>query len=346
MNELALVTGGIAMHFASLARRHATAFAALALAAFAAVPAFAQPAAQWPDRPVRLLVTVGAGGAADTLSRNLSNGFAQFANGQPLIVENRPGAGGTIAAAAVAREKPDGYTLFLAEVGPNAVSHTLRQAALRPAHRLHADHPRGQPAGGRADPADTALYDAGRIHRRGETAAGQVQLRLGGPGQLDASVHGLPQQPGRDRPGQRRLSLGRGNADGAAEERSRHRDHHRSRPRSARSGKARFARLPASRCGRCRNCRTRRRSARRYPASTSPFGTASPGRPAWIRRWSTRINGIFNQVLQVPAVRYGDHASAQAADIVGGTPQQFDAFIKSELKRWPEVVKAAGIKPE
>ena len=35
----------------------------------------------------------------------------------------------------------------------------------------------------------------------------------------------------------------------------------------------------------------------------------------------------------------------QAADIVGGTPQQFDAFIKSELKRWPEVVKSAGIKP-
>src|SRR5437867_9710257 len=94
---------------------------ALALAAFSGMPALAQSAAQWPDRPVRLLVPVGAGGAADTLSRNLSNGFSQFANGQPLIVENRPGAGGTLAAAAVAREKPDGYTLFLADVGPNAV---------------------------------------------------------------------------------------------------------------------------------------------------------------------------------------------------------------------------------
>src|SRR3954468_24342883 len=113
------------MHFASPARRHATALAALALAAFAAVPTLAQPAAQWPDRPVRLLVTVGAGGAADTLARNLANGFAVYANGQPLIVENRPGPGGTIAAATVAREKPDGYTLFLAEVGPNAVSHVL-----------------------------------------------------------------------------------------------------------------------------------------------------------------------------------------------------------------------------
>jgi tripartite-type tricarboxylate transporter receptor subunit TctC len=55
-----------------------------------------------------------------------------------------------------------------------------------------------------------------------------------------------------------------------------------------------------------------------------------------------RINGIFNQVLQVPAVRAAI-TGAQAAEIVGGTPQQFDAFIKSELKRWPEVVKAAGI---
>ena len=58
-----------------------------------------------------------------------------------------------------------------------------------------------------------------------------------------------------------------------------------------------------------------------------------------------RINGIFNQVLQVPAVRSAI-TQAQAADIVGGSAQQFDAFIKSELQRWPEVVKAAGIKSE
>ena len=120
------------MHFANLARHPIIGVAAFVATAFAAVPALAQSAAQWPDRPVRLLVTVGAGGAADTLSRNLSNGFAQFANGQPLIVENRPGAGGTIAAAAVAREKPDGYTLFLAEVGPNAVSHTLAKLSYDP----------------------------------------------------------------------------------------------------------------------------------------------------------------------------------------------------------------------
>ena len=77
-----------------------------------------QTVTQWPDRPVRLLVTVGAGGAADTLSRNLSQGFPQFANGQPLIVENRPGAGGTIAAAAVARENRMAITFSSRKSGP------------------------------------------------------------------------------------------------------------------------------------------------------------------------------------------------------------------------------------
>ncbi len=71
--------------------------APLCIAATASVAAPALAQSTWPDRPVRLVVPVGAGGAADTLARNLSNGFQQFANGQPLIVENRPGGGGTTA---------------------------------------------------------------------------------------------------------------------------------------------------------------------------------------------------------------------------------------------------------
>lgn len=58
-----------------------------------------------------------------------------------------------------------------------------------------------------------------------------------------------------------------------------------------------------------------------------------------------RINAVFNQVLQSPQVRTAI-TEGQSADIIGGTPQQFDAFIKEELKRWPEVVRAAGIKSE
>ena len=60
---------------------------------------------------------------------------------------------------------------------------------------------------------------------------------------------------------------------------------------------------------------------------------------------AARINGIFNQVLQAEAVRNAI-SQGQAAEAVGGSAAQFDALIKSELKRWPEVVKSAGIKAE
>ena len=58
-----------------------------------------------------------------------------------------------------------------------------------------------------------------------------------------------------------------------------------------------------------------------------------------------RINAVFNQVLESPAVRDAINVS-QAAEAVGGSAAQFDALIKAELKRWPEVAKAAGMKPE
>ncbi|WP_439599032.1 Bug family tripartite tricarboxylate transporter substrate binding protein [Falsiroseomonas sp.] len=83
----------------------------------------AQPA--WPDRPIRLIVPFGAGGAIDTLSRTVASKFAEVTGGQTLVVENRPGAGGTIAGAAVARERPDGLTLMMADIGANAIGKEL-----------------------------------------------------------------------------------------------------------------------------------------------------------------------------------------------------------------------------
>ncbi|MFH5924447.1 Bug family tripartite tricarboxylate transporter substrate binding protein [Roseomonas xinghualingensis] len=98
-----------------------------ALMAGLAVPGLArgQSPASWPDRPVRLVVPFGAGGAIDTLSRTVAQRFSEFAGGQTLVVENRSGAGGTVGGAYVAREKPDGYTLMMADVGSNAIGKLL-----------------------------------------------------------------------------------------------------------------------------------------------------------------------------------------------------------------------------
>ena len=318
--------------------------ALLVLAASITAPALSQPAAKWPERPVRLVVTVGAGGAADTLSRNLSSGFAKFANGQPLVVENRPGAGGTIAATTVAREKPDGYTLFLAEVGPNAVSHTLMKLSYDP-------HTAFTPIIHAANlPAVVLVRGTLPYKTLDEFVAAAKQQ----PGKFNYASAGignwthlfmayLNRQAGIDQTNviyksgaEMLLALIRGDADTAII------------TVSTSLGQVRDGKVRAL-------AGTSARPMSQLP-DVPPAAKALPGFEVTV--WHgivgpagmdaalvSRINGVFNQVLQDPAVNKAITVS-QEADIIGGTPQQFDAFIKSELKRWPEVVRAAGIKAE
>ena len=87
--------------------------------------ALAHPArAAWPDRPVRIVVSFTAGGTTDIIARIVGNLLAERW-GQPVVIENRPGAGGNIGTEYVARSAPDGYTLLVASVGPLAVNGSL-----------------------------------------------------------------------------------------------------------------------------------------------------------------------------------------------------------------------------
>jgi tripartite-type tricarboxylate transporter receptor subunit TctC len=78
----------------------------------------------WPAKPIRLIVPFAAGGSADTLGRVFAQALSQTL-GQPVYVENRPGAGGVVASAQVARAEPDGYTLVVSGVASHAIAPAL-----------------------------------------------------------------------------------------------------------------------------------------------------------------------------------------------------------------------------
>jgi tripartite-type tricarboxylate transporter receptor subunit TctC len=120
------------MTILSLRRRLARATAALCL--LAALPAaFAQ--APWPTRPIRLVVGFAPGGGTDVMARALAQALTETL-GQPVVVDNKPGASGNIGAGEVVRAAPDGYTILLAPTSFQTVNPSLFKAPFDPAKDL------------------------------------------------------------------------------------------------------------------------------------------------------------------------------------------------------------------
>ena len=104
-------------------RRVVLAFGACAVTALAAAQGF-------PSRPIRVVVPTTAGGVPDVLARAVGQRMAESL-GQPVVVENRAGAGGILAAEAVLKSPADGHTLFLGDTGNYAVSAALKLSDVR-----------------------------------------------------------------------------------------------------------------------------------------------------------------------------------------------------------------------
>ncbi len=99
-----------------LARRRSVLKAFTAGAAAIALPSFAA----WPDRPIKIVVTFPAGGASDIVARVMAEQLAQKL-GQAVVVDNRPGAGGSVGGTVVAQAPADGYTLMLSNSTPISI---------------------------------------------------------------------------------------------------------------------------------------------------------------------------------------------------------------------------------
>lgn len=108
-----------------LKRAAALALAPLMLATLAPVQAQAQA---WPTKPIRLIVPWVSGGAAEVMARTVTTRMAETL-GQPIVIETRSGANGTIGTGYVATSPPDGYTLLLSHMGPTAISPALQKVS-------------------------------------------------------------------------------------------------------------------------------------------------------------------------------------------------------------------------
>lgn len=101
-------------------KKHAARILIIAVFCISNVGMVLAQAQDWPKKPVRLIVAFPPGGAVDTIGRDIARELSALW-GQPVLIDNKPGAGGVIAADATAKAAPDGYTLFLATDGINVV---------------------------------------------------------------------------------------------------------------------------------------------------------------------------------------------------------------------------------
>jgi tripartite-type tricarboxylate transporter receptor subunit TctC len=314
------------------------------LLALAIVPPAPAPAQDYPSRPITLVVPVPPGGAADFIGRTIGAKLAD-ALGQPVVIANRGGAGGTIATAGVAKAEPDGYTLLLASITTHGIG-----------PHLYANLP-----------YDSARDFAPVIFLANFPLIMTVNADL--PARSVADVVTLA----KSRPGGLAFaSSGNGGAPHLAGELLKsltgaellHVPYRGSGPAVIDVVAGRVAimfdgvpsLLPFILAGKLRPLAAA--SLARNPVLPELptfaelgyggmdislwFGMVVPvATPQPIVR---RLNAELDKILAMPDIRKG--FTDQGAELGGGTPERFGEFMRAESARWLAVVKQAGIKPE
>ena len=314
---------------------------ALSAALFLVAPLAA--AQTYPGKPVRIIIPSSTGGAVDGLARIVAQ--ISPALGQQVIADNRPGANGMIGMELAAKAPPDGHTIVLGFLGPLAVSPSLvRKMTYDPvrdfapitmvaaAPLLVAAHP-SVPARSVRELTQLAKSRPGQVtYGTGGTGTGghltmelfrlttgadvlHVPYRGVGPALIDVLGGQISLMVASPISAQPHVKAGR--LRGIAVTGAQRSPALSEVPTMIESGLPRFE-------------------------STTWFGVLAPaGTPPAV---VSRLHGEIVKVLQQPAVR--EQIMSLGADPSGSTPEEFGAYIKSEIAKWAKVVKAADIKPE
>ena len=314
-----------------------------AMMAFLAL-AGAASAQTYPSKPIRIVVGVPPGGATDIVARLVGQKMGEQ-TGQTVVIDNRGGAGGNIGAELVAKSAPDGYTLFLATIGTMTINpwlyknmpfDTLRDFAaisqLTSMPQVLVVHPsvpakstKELIAYAKANPGKLNFASGGSgtaIHLAGElfkTMAGVDMVHVAYKGAAPAMTDLLS--------GQVSLMF----------------DQILSAFPHVKSGKLRaLAVTTEKRSPAAPELPTIAEAALPGYAVTTWHGLLAPaGTP---RPVVQRLNAEAVKALQAPDLR--ERFASQGVDPVSSTPEQFAAFMKTELEKWRKVMAAAGTKLE
>lgn len=311
-----------------------------AIAAYAASACLTAGAQEWPAKPIRLIVPFPAGGGTDIIGRVVGNKLADQLK-QPVIIENKPGAGGNLGVDAAAKSAPDGYTMVLGQTSNLAINPSLYKSLpydpLKDlmAVALIADAPLvlvvAQDskfktlaeiiAAAKAKPDSLTFGSPGSgtvAHLSGEilqTAAGvkfshipykgaaqALQDLMGG--RIDLYMSSVPSALAQIKGGKLRAI--------------------------AVSAPSRSAALP--------DVPTVTESGIKGVEAATWFGILVPARTD--AKIVERLNKELNIALQAPEVR--EKIAAEGGGPLGGSAEKFDALLKAELPMWAKVVKDSG----
>jgi tripartite-type tricarboxylate transporter receptor subunit TctC len=310
----------------------------IACALLAATSAGAQA---WPEKPLRFVMSAPAGSSIDVLGRTIADKLKDRL-GQPVVVDNKPAAGGTVATDEVAKAAPDGYTMVLAFNGPLSITPLLRKVPYDVAKDLAPVITTSSQPNVLAVNAQLPVKDVKELVAYAKANPGKLNYASVGPGS-SSHLNGelLKSLAG--------IDIVHVPFNGS--------------PRAVTStvqGETQmiFAVMqplqPQIQAGKLRALAVT--TAKRFPLLPDLPTLAESGYPTFVAlAWNgvlvpagtpkpviARLNAEINAILKQPDVV--QKMNAAGFDLVGGTPEEFGALIRAESEKWAPVIKSANIK--
>lgn len=309
--------------------------------ALLALPRPARAQAAYPDKPITWICPYAAGGNADSRSRQVAKAMGALL-GQPIVVDNKAGAGGNIGTEAIARARPDGYTLGMGNFAPLAVNQALfKKLGFDPFTDLVPIVLIEKGPLVLMVRSDSPYHSVKDVVAAARAAPGQLSYASGGIG----GTHHLSGALFEHAAGVRMIHAPYKSGSAGATD--------------LMGGQVQmmfeqmYAALPAIKGGRLRALAitSRQRSALLPEVPTM----AEQGYPAVeVLNWQgligprglppplvQRLNAVGNQALQDTELR--GKVLGQGNELGGGSPEQFASLIRSEATRWGKVVRDARI---